>query len=125
MKPKFRYYDSVINHMVYSDEFDFDDYNERLMHFFAKAQVCAHNNLVMQAVGKKDMLGNEIYEHDIIEDNVGEFKTVVFYNDGRWVAGLGNFFNGVFCSCVISDSPTTTRRKKVIGNIYQNYDLLS
>ena len=70
---------------------------------------------LMQYTGLKDKNGKEIYEGDIIEFTVGKFKAEVMWNDkGFW---------GIKCDVFCNDTlyfPET----KVIGNIYENPELL-
>lgn len=71
---------------------------------------------VGQFTGILDDNNVEIYEGDIIEDVIGKFKTQVYFYKGRFVAGPSKM--------IISDSPSTSRRKVVVGNIYDNPELM-
>jgi uncharacterized phage protein (TIGR01671 family) len=82
---------------------------------------------ISQYTGVTDQNGKEIYEGDIIRDVVGEFNTVVFWDNkfACWVAGLGFLDKHQFVASVISDSPSCGRRKIVIGNIFENPEFLT
>lgn len=77
---------------------------------------------VMQYTGLKDMDDKEIYEGDVVLTNFGE-KVVVRYSCSH--AGYIPFVNDGGCGCC-SDDHTRCIPKyiKVIGNIYENPELL-
>ncbi len=72
---------------------------------------------VMQFTGLLDKNGKEIYEGDVIRDQSGNIWEVYF--------DMGQFLekNNVVCNTIISlyEEPI----KEVIGNIYENPELLS
>ncbi len=60
-KLKFRYYDSALKRMVYSEDWS------QLSIFFEWANNYAHDNVIMQFTGIQDKNKNDIYENDIIQ----------------------------------------------------------
>lgn len=71
-----------------------------------------------QYTGLKDKNGKEIYEWDLVEDNIG--IGVVEFKDGAYRV---NYRNGV-CKWFIDYLDSEKRVTEVIGNIYENPELL-
>ena len=76
---------------------------------------------IMQYTGLKDRNGEEIYEGDIIEIDGGgvPIRTLIFFEDGCYcvkmkenICELKYYINMSFCTT------------KIIGNIYENPELL-
>lgn len=80
---------------------------------------------VMQYTGLKDKNGKEIYEGDIVQDTyeIKEEEIKLFKQEVFWCKEAAGF-------CVRPSSPfayvglTTSEHKEVIGNIYENKELL-
>jgi len=71
---------------------------------------------LMQFTGLKDKNGKEIYEGDIVKDQDGENREVIWYMSG--------FYFKYFDKLGREDSPVEGRLCEVIGNIYENKELL-
>lgn len=72
---------------------------------------------IMQCTGLKDKNGKLIYEGDIVKSIENKFTAAVFWR-GDWAAFCNNAFSG---ECVGPASPETV---EIIGNIYENPELL-
>ena len=116
--------DSVIR--IYSSDGVIDIVNDRDLKF-------------MQYTGLKDKFGNEIYEGDLLRHSFesewdGQNYTAyeVFFHDGDMAIGNGIGFRmsrthhqGSVCGGIIpAFLPKTTSKMLVIGNIYENPELL-
>ena len=120
---KFRAWDKVNQHMVYQG------WHREVFHTISDIFAYGDNVNLMQLTGLKDKNGVEIYEGDILKEtcyvepgySVGESFTKVEYGDIQFsstkgwnlihVKGLDGFYLS-FSHC------------EVIGNIYENKELL-
>ena len=78
-----------------------------------------------QYTGLKDINGKEIYEGDILGCANPKIKHLVFYNErqGRFMAALNGNLDDDFWLCGF-DSERWNASKEIIGNIYDNPELL-
>lgn len=78
----------------------------------------SHKNseIFMQYTGLKDKKGVEIYEGDISKDALGRVYKIVFHHGSFWL----QMINGTY-----SERLHSNRQIEVIGNIYQNPELLN
>ena len=73
--------------------------------------IISNYETVMQFTGLKDLQGKEVYEGDIVDYGNGRNKVV-------------EFIDGCFCICGITAMPKLMTLYPVIGNIYENPELL-
>lgn len=122
---KFRAWDKEENKMISGDRFAFEEY--------APLNDLFHNNFkrfdFMQYTGCKDGNGVEIYEGDIIETHEHRIQTIIWEDNGfkrkytfeRTFQGESYFETRIL---EIGDSSNRNWGYKVIGNIYENPELL-
>ncbi|MGL6186112.1 MAG: YopX family protein [Clostridium chrysemydis] len=75
---------------------------------------------LMQYIGLKDKNGKEIYEGDILKDDYGKIDRVIYYD---YMFDLENFYDNGYeiANQAFSEG---TDKFEVIGNIYENPELL-
>lgn len=116
MVPKLRAWDKQDERMSYGEVEYFDDsINYRFDHFCTGADEDVE---FMQSAGLKDKNSIEIYEGDIVKDNLSE-KYIVKYNRGFCAYFIYSFdnqkeFMAIYPNIIL----------EVIGNIYENPELL-
>jgi len=126
---KFRAWDAKEKQMISPD------YVSRTGHAFWKENsIPTSSNLVMQFTGLYDNFGNKIYESDII--TFPEFYETPEMTNTNWIKGKVVFIHGSFHIQTNEEeiTPDTYNlahemqsydgRIEVIGNIYQNPELL-
>ena len=117
---KFRAWDKDINQMFYSDDCFFCFQSGVLLERDGENGSWPDTDIVMQYTGLKDKNGKEIYEGDILEfvTYERELLEVYWYEETlgwqmKRIVGSGTMF-----------IPNYTQYLEVIGNIYENPDLL-
>lgn len=120
MIPKFRVWDKEENKMInWGDLGFFKNKNDEdlrvldLTYFPPKFK----NVKLMQSTGLKDINGTEIYEGDIVENEYDEIYVVKWFDAGFH---LEEKYNGGFDYFELHFGDN----KEVIGNIYENPELL-
>lgn len=84
---------------------------------------------IMQYTGFKDIYNKKIYEGDIVEVN-GNYYEVIFQNNGEWRIIRKPLFREYTVSYPLTHNPSRRLRceilgrRRVVGNIYENPDLL-
>ncbi|OJH01702.1 hypothetical protein BL313_03215 [Staphylococcus hominis] len=121
MIPKFRIWDKTNKEMLEWEELDLNkERGEDEITIFEPTGQFAHPIFfydAMQSTGLKDKNGTEIYEGDIIKNSYDEIYTVKWFDAAFY---LEEKYNGGFDyhELHLEDN------KKVIGNIYENPELL-
>ena len=133
MIPRFRAWDKIHKTMYEADDIMYIDFEEKEICvktlFFEKASRYDFDDIVlMQSTGLRDKNGKEIFEGDVVTDGhtTGDIKnhpTLGFYmvdNNGveRW------FSDGSTIEDFDEDVETVARILEIIGNIYENPELL-
>lgn len=125
---KFRAWDKETNKMYYNaqDTYDYGCFtgNEECPEESFKAVIQKDDYDLMQYTNIKDYEGKEIYEGDIVEVEIME----QWLDDSKLI-GVVKMIEG--CWCVVNDKKKVAKNlwsetdvNRVIGNIYENKELL-
>lgn len=107
---KFRYWDSFLNIMSYSDHWIWEEFKDVI-------DQTIEDRTLMQYTGLEDRKGNPIYEGDIVYiAGVGNCEVEWGDNFGGWV--FSNHSGSEDYQGVLEDL------ERIIGNIYENPELL-
>ncbi len=120
---KFRAWDGIL--LTYSDTVNPILINQvdKLSYFF---RLCGNDDKLMQCTGIKDKGHHEIYEGDILKHNANQY-TVKYSENKRVLVLVEKFINPKSNSTNWRDLEWCHNVRKyieIIGNIYQNPDLL-
>lgn len=99
------------SHIIGFDEVDLDGHH---IVFYSDRPVFTKQGTIGQFTGLHDKNGNDIYEGDIIRNEI--CKGIVVYKNGAFVLDLGKSCGCVYLFCLDS--------LLVVGNIYDNPELL-
>jgi len=117
---KFRVWDKFQNkfldHSCYFNSKDFNEFTAFDRYFKCDEEGC----IVQQYTGLKDKNGREIYEGDIIQLENAPYKYEVVWNKWHW--GIDS--KGIVTDFIQSFTIAVEERCIVIGNIFENPDLL-
>ena len=117
---KFRVWDKFQNkfldHSCYFNSKDFNEFTAFERYFKCDEEGC----ILQQYTGLKDKNGREIYEGDIIQLENAPYKYEVVWNKWHW--GIDS--KGIVTDFIQSFTIAVEERCIVIGNIFENPDLL-
>lgn len=97
--------------------------NEERILIFNEWKNNIDNTVLMQCTGLKDKNGKLIYEGDIVRFIYGNKKRLGYVEENKtvWSITNSNFCQGAWCSGALVNLYETC---EVIGNIYENKELL-
>lgn len=84
--------------------------------------------VLMQYTGLKDKNGKEIYEGDLVNNHDNEIRVVEYSNGAYWLVGRskdGQVIVDMFEPFILSGEVISAESMEVIGNIYENPQLLN
>ncbi|QXE19518.1 YopX family protein [Clostridium sp. 001] len=124
---KFRAWDNQSKKMIDWEKLKFDkDPGDNSICFYEKVDTVEWDGgadyEIMQCTGIKDKNGKEIFEGDILGNEKLSTKWAVGFNRGAFVLTSKGVDMGVLHSCSIIDGQIVAL--KILGNIYENKDLL-
>ena len=120
MITKFRAWDKLNNEMSVVEQINFNRGEFESIGYGVSSLREADKIELMQSTGLKDKNGKEIFEGDILKSN--NYITSVFYEKGAYCVKFRRTTNTTVTMNVISF--IEKYKTKVIGNIYENPELL-
>lgn len=92
--------------------------------YFGNADITGFHDCIMQYTGLHDKNGKEIYEGDIVANTVNDRKAEVKF--GEYISEFGTRLYGFYYhTCDYQyDVRADTKNMYIIGNIYENPELL-
>lgn len=120
-KIKFRVWDKYNKEMLGVENLDFEYGELSIRTDMYNDYYSPKDMILMQYIGLKDINGKEIYEGDIVE--------LIFEEDGETLTGKGivkylDDWTGFFCVSFDGNCTSSILNPRVIGNIYENKELL-
>ena len=113
---KFRFWNGYEIKPVRAINFNSDFYEDDHSHI-SDVEDIEKSPFLMQYTGLKDKNGKEIYEGDIVKLSNGKVSQISYVYDGWWFDGYDN-------DIIWEDRKNDFRHIEVIGNIYENPELL-
>lgn len=113
---KFRAWDLKTKKMHTAENINFCGRKTVTVQYNPVKKICLDSAILMQYTGVKDKNGAEIYEGDILLDDFAEEYYIVKFFDGAFIAE---------CDGVIYDLADVALITTVVGNIYENPELVS
>ena len=121
---KFRAWDLKTKKMHTAENINFCGRKTVTVQYNPVKKICLDSAILMQYTGVKDKNGVEIYEGDIIRGHTGRYKVDCVV---RWSSGNCGFIAvpTITERTYLCLNPGSTKSYEVIGNIYENPELVS
>ena len=121
---KFRAWDLKTKKMHTAENINFCGRKTVTVQYNPVKKICLDSAILMQYTGVKDKNGVEIYEGDIIRGHTGRYQVDCVV---RWSMGNCGFIAEptIMERTYLCLNPGSTKSYEVIGNIYENPELVS
>jgi uncharacterized phage protein (TIGR01671 family) len=125
---KFRAWSTSVKRMFLDNGQILDVLSQRSYLLQSKQEDCWPDLVFMQYTGLNDKNGVEIYEGDIVatNPNIEESGNYIIkhINDEHWNCFVLTYTNEEYYLCSLTDGEVSALDIKVIGNIYENPELI-